>query len=148
MLKAAIDTAMLHHQRARDNYQEIKLYDLSVSIFDEKDKVKTIDAFIFRFIKLQDFMSEKLFRRVLESVGEYKDSMSLLDVLDKLEKLQILKNVNQWVAIRKLRNQLTHEYPDNKEEVLEGIQMSLTYFEGIGQLLQSIINYSKEKKLV
>ncbi|MBT4451343.1 MAG: hypothetical protein HON46_16030, partial [Gammaproteobacteria bacterium] len=76
MLKAAIETASLHHHRAMSNYQEIKAYDLSISLFDETEKIKTIDAFIFRFIKLQDFMSEKLFRRLLEAVGEYKDSMS------------------------------------------------------------------------
>ncbi len=148
MLKATIETASLHHQRARSNYQEIKAYDLSISIFDEVEKIKTIDAFIFRFIKLQDFMSEKLFRRLLEAVGEYKDFMSLLDVLDKLEKLKVLKDVDQWIAIRKLRNQLTHEYPDNAEEMLDGIKLALTYFESIGDLLQSIIDYSDQKKLL
>lgn len=148
MLKAAIETASLHHHRAMSNYQEIKAYDLSISLFDETEKIKTIDAFIFRFIKLQDFMSEKLFRRLLEAVGEYKDSMSLLDVLDKLEKLKVLKDVDQWIAIRKLRNQLTHEYPDNREDVLDGIKMALAYFESIGNLLQSIIDYSHQKRLL
>lgn len=148
MLKAAIDTASLHYQRAKDNYQEIKTYNLSVAVFNDKEKIKTIDAFIFRFIKLQDFMSEKLFKRLLESLGEYKDSMSLLDVLDKLEKLQLLKNVDQWIAIRKLRNQLTHEYPDNKEEVLEGIQAAILYFKNIGRILQSMKDYSMHRKLV
>jgi hypothetical protein len=43
---------------------------------------------------------------------------------------------------------LTHEYPDNREDVLDGIKMALAYFESIENLLQSIIDYSDQKKLL
>ncbi len=148
MLKEAISTANLHFQRASDNFGEIKRYDFTAPIFDDKEKIKTIDAFVFRFIKLQDFMSEKLFRRLLEAIGEYKDSMSLLDVLDKLEKLRVIESADQWIVLRKLRNQLTHEYPDNKEEVVDGIKTALAYFDSISQILQSIVSYSQRHKLI
>jgi len=39
---------------------------LSISLFDEVEKIKTIDAFIFRFIKLQDFMSENFLEDCLK----------------------------------------------------------------------------------
>ncbi len=148
MLNESINTVKLHFNRASNYYNEVLGYTLSEEIFEDKDKVKTIDAFIFRFIKLQDFMSEKLFRRFLESVGEYKDSMSLLDVLDKLEKLEIIDNADLWIVLRKLRNQLTHEYPDNQQEMLAGIEMAVGYFESIGQILKTIITYSQNNKLV
>lgn len=57
-----------------------------MDIFDDFKKIKTIDTFIYRFIKLQELMGEKLFKIFLDEIDEYKDNMSLLDMLDKLEK--------------------------------------------------------------
>ncbi len=55
--------------------------------------------------------------------------MSLLDVLDKLEKLKIIDRAEIWMQFRKLRNELTHEYPDNEADIVEGIKMALDAFE-------------------
>ncbi len=148
ILKEVVDTSYLHYNRAKDNYDEIQEFKINLDIYDNKEKVKTIDAFIYRFIKLQDFMSEKLFKELLKKIGEYKDNMSLLDVLDKLEKLEIILSADDWVDGRLIRNKLTHEYPNNTEDVLEGIKVSLKSFIHIGNVLNSINIYIKEKKLI
>ena len=147
MLKEAVETAYLHYDRALSNYEEIKDWTINEELFEDREKVKTTDAFIFRFIKLQDYMGETLFKRVLESVGEYKDSMSLLDELDKLEKLEIVENAYEWMHFRKIRNILTHEYPDNAEQISQGIIAALTSFVSIGKILENIANYIKAKNL-
>ena len=90
MLKEAIDTAYLHFNRAKDNYDEIVQSPIDLSIYKNKERIKTIDAFIFRFIKLQDFMGDKLFKALIKRLGEFQDNMSLIDVLDKLEKLELI----------------------------------------------------------
>jgi hypothetical protein len=92
-------------------------------------------------------MGEKLFRRLLDEVGEYKDNMSLIDVLDKLEKLELLPNSNKWIDYRQVRNKLTHEYPDNQEEIAEGVKLALEYFEEIEKIVLDIENYIKDKHL-
>jgi len=92
MLKETIETTYLHFNRAKDNYEEILNYQLDIEIYENKETIKTIDAFIFRFIKLQDFMGDKLFKELLKKIGEYKDNMALIDILDKLEKLAVVKN--------------------------------------------------------
>ena len=74
--------------------------------------------------------------------------MSLLDVLDKLEKLEIIASADNWIDSRLIRNKLTHEYPNNTEDVLEGIKISLKSFQKISDVLQSINNYIKNKKLL
>jgi len=148
MLKEMIDTAYLHYNRAKDNFDEIIGFKLDLSIYEDKERIKTIDAFIFRYIKLQDFMGEKLFRELLRRIGEYKDNMSLIDVLDKLEKLEIVSNADKWIDFRNIRNKLTHEYPDNEEEIIEDIKLSLEFFKEIGYILNRIIHYVKEKKLI
>ena len=148
MLKDAVKTSYLHYERALANYEEIKDWTINEELFADKEKVKTTDAFIFRFIKLQDYMGETLFKRILESVGEYKDSMSLLDMLDSLEKLKIVENAEEWMKFRKIRNILTHEYPDNSDQITVGIIAALKSFVVIGDILKSIEKYAQSKNLL
>jgi len=60
--------------------------------FSDIEKIKTVDAFIYRFTKIQDKMGEKLFPAVLKELYEYKSNMALIDVLNRLEKLELLKS--------------------------------------------------------
>jgi len=147
MLRESIDTAYLHFNRAKDNYDEIIQQPIDLDIYKDKERIKTIDAFIYRFIKLQDFMGDKLFKTVLERLGEYKDAMSLIDVLDKMEKLDIIADADRWIEFRIVRNKLTHEYPDNKEDIIEGIKLAMLYFKEISDILHSIKQYIQQKKL-
>ena len=148
MLKETIATAYLHFNRANDNYQEILTYEMDIEIYEDKEKIKTIDAFIFRFIKLQDFMGDKLFKELLKKIGEYKDNMALIDILDKLEKLGIIDQADRWLDFRFIRNKLTHEYPDNEEDVIVGIKLALLYFIEMETVLQSVMKYIETKKLL
>lgn len=148
MLKESVDTSRLHYNRAKDNYDEIVQFPVDITLYDDKEKIKTIDAFIFRFIKLQDFMGDKLFKELLKRVGEYKDSMSLIDVLDKLEKLEVIDDSDKWIDFRVLRNKLTHEYPDNKDDVIDGIKLAVEQFSEMKIILEDIIKYIDKKGLV
>jgi hypothetical protein len=148
MLKEILDTAYLHFNRAKPNYIDMKNFKIDLSVFDDFEKIKTIDAFIFRFIKLQDFMGDKLFKELLKAVGEYKDNMALIDVLDKLEKLEIIKESDRWLDYRNIRNKLTHEYPNNEDSIIEGINISIFYFEEIEEILENIKKYIVTKKLI
>jgi uncharacterized protein with HEPN domain len=148
MLKEAIDTAYLHFNRAKDNYDEIKQLPIDLSIYKDKERIKTIDAFIFRFIKLQDFMGDKLFKELIKRIGEYKDNMSLIDVLDKLEKLEIIDNTDKWLNFRTIRNKLTHEYPNNEEDTINGIKLAMVYFVEIGITLENVKIYIETKSLI
>ena len=148
MLKETLETSYLHLNRAKDNYNEMLQFSIDLTLYHDKEKIKTIDAFIFRFIKLQDFMGDKLFKEVLIAVGEYKDNMALIDCLDKLEKLEVIKNADQWMNYRLIRNKLTHEYSTNQEEMIAGIQLAMTYFKEIKALLDNINKYVQEKNII
>ncbi|OIO66269.1 MAG: hypothetical protein CO186_09590 [Zetaproteobacteria bacterium CG_4_9_14_3_um_filter_49_83] len=66
MIEETFQTLDLHISRADNAYQEVILFseDMDVHALDDFDKVKVIDSFIFRFIKIQDLMGNKLFREV------------------------------------------------------------------------------------
>jgi uncharacterized protein with HEPN domain len=132
----------LHKKRAKAALNEIKAWShLDSEIFENFEKIKTIDTFIYRFIKLQDMMGEKLFKIFLDEIGEYKDSMSLLDMLDKLEKFEIIDDSIKWMEYRKLRNKLTHEYPNNEQDIIDGIVLAIEVFREIEIILENIVQY-------
>ena len=140
MIEDVMSKVQLHQKRLKAALDEIVQWqDLDCEIFEDFEKIKTVDTFIYRFIKLQDLMGEKLFKVFLDEIGEYKDSMSLLDILDKLEKFGIIKQASDWMMYRKLRNQLTHEYPNNEQDVLDGIRIAIDVYSEIELILKNIL---------
>jgi len=120
----------IHFKRIDMILPEIKSYLPFVNAdFEDIEKIKAIDSFIYRFTKIQDKMGDKLFPAVLRDLQEYKNNMALIDVLNKLERLELLKNSNDWIDYRKLRNSLTHEYTNNTDEIIEAINMAIDVYE-------------------
>lgn len=128
----------LHFRRADQAVNEIQGIDLSLEAFADYENVKTIDSFIYRFSKIQDYMGEKLFPLVLDMLGEYKASLSFKDILNKLERLELIKSARQWINFREIRNTLTHEYPDNECEIIEGIKIAVIAYHEIKKIYSDI----------
>lgn len=148
MINEIIEKVQLHKNRAKSALLEIKDWEnIDCEIFENFEKIKVIDTFIYRFIKLQDMMGDKLFKIFLDEIGEYKDNMSLLDILDKLEKFNIIEDAYSWMEYRKLRNKLTHEYPNNEQDIVDGIYLAIEVFEQIENILNNIIDYKNKKNL-
>ncbi len=141
--------ADLHLDKLKKAIKEIEekniLEDFDIDNFEV---VKVVDTFIYRFIKLQDYMGNKLFKTFLNIIGEYQDYMSLLDILDKLEKLRIIESSQEWISLRKLRNKLTHEYPDELEEIKEELKIAVEFVPLIENTLNKIENYLKKRDLI
>jgi uncharacterized protein with HEPN domain len=133
----------LHLSRANQAALEIDRLVLDAHVFESFESIKTIDTFIYRFSKIQDYMGEKLFSAVLYLLGEHKSSMSFKDILNKLERLEIIPSSGEWMGFREIRNTLTHEYPDNEDEIIEGIKLALIAFNEIKKIYDNIkFNYS------
>ncbi len=148
MIEEIIQKVNLHKNRAKMALVEIKAWEsLDCEMFEDFEKIKTVDTFIYRFIKLQDLMGEKLFKIFLDEIGEYKDTMSLLDMLDKLEKFEIIEDAYAWMEYRKLRNKLTHEYPNNEQDIVDGIYLAMEVFDKIEAILNQIVEYKNDKGL-
>lgn len=150
MIAETVQTIELHLTRANTTHKELMRFvdTLSVADLSDDEKVKTIDAFLFRFIKIQDLIGNKLFRQVLDRIGEYQDSMSMLDVLDRMEKLGLIVSADQWMDYRNLRNVLAHEYPDNEDDIVEGIKTSIQVFVAMESCFRHVIAYMRERELI
>ena len=131
-------TLDLHLNRAEQAFKEINQFNLDSSLFQDFEAIKTFDYFIYRFSKIQDYMGEKLFPAVLDMLGEYKSSLAFKDILNKLEKLEIIPSAQKWMDYREIRNTLTHEYPDNEQEIIEGIKLSLSAYKDIKRIYENI----------
>lgn len=87
-----------------------------------EQNVTDIDQFLYRFARLQDAVGEKLFPAILLFLREDKiRSKSFIDILNRLEKLEILDSKEDWFELRKIRNDLSHNYDDNPAEMAAAI---------------------------
>ena len=80
----------------------------------DRARVRIVDQLLFRFIKLQDTVGERLIPATLARLREPFEDWPMRDRLNRLEKLCYL-DVDNWLAWREVRNRLAHEYPDQPE---------------------------------
>lgn len=72
-----------------------------------------VDAFVARFGRLQDLLGDKFLPAWLRAMEEGPGAV--LENLDRAEKLGLLSSADEWLAVRKLRNLMVHEYIDHPE---------------------------------
>ena len=141
IIKKILESIDLNFARADEYSEQISQMDLSNDPFANIENIKTIDGFIYRFSKIQDMMGEKLFPVYLKAVEEYSPSMPLIDILNKLEKFEIIDSEADWKYSRKLRNVLPHEYPDNEDDLIQGIKEALLVYPKVKMIYQNIKIY-------
>ena len=73
------------------------------------------------------------------------ENLSMIDILNLLEKLDIIKSVNEWDQLREIRNIIAHEYPSDIEERLENIALALNGFAQLKKLFSHIKQYAQQK---
>ncbi|CAK0743800.1 conserved hypothetical protein [Gammaproteobacteria bacterium] len=98
------------------------LMPLTIARYEElsMEEESFIDQMVFRFSKLQDALGEKLFPSLLELMSEEVKSKPFIDRLNRIEELGILYK-DEWMELRRKRNEIAHEYSFNKEDVVCGI---------------------------
>lgn len=67
-----------------------------------------LDAFVSRFGRLQDTVGDKLLPALLAALAE--EVGPAIDNLDKAEKFGFVASADGWMEMRRLRNQMVHEY--------------------------------------
>ena len=114
-----------HIEKLTDAKEYLKdIMPLSLENYMQIDKIQSsfIDQLNFRFSKLQDTIGESILKGILIKSKENVEKMTFLDILNRLEKLEILDK-NRWLELKEVRNEIAHEYSFNQDEVVDNINL-------------------------
>ena len=87
---------------------------------EDLDLAERVEAFVGRFGRLQDTLGDKLLPLLLSALGEKVSSV--IDNLDRAERLDFIKSADEWMAMRNLRNQMIHEYVEDSVVLHSALQ--------------------------
>ena len=141
----ALDLA--HREAEHLRYSETTLFALPIDLVwvqnlnHRPELAEKVEAFVSRFGRLQDHLGDKLLPRFAALVGE--NSKTLLDALATAEKTDLLDNADAFIAARKLRNALVHEYMHDAQTFLDSLfaaQQACHMFFAVIEKAESEIN--------
>jgi hypothetical protein len=143
-LKKSLEEAFIHLKRLLYAGDNIKSFfplreDFIISLDDEG--VGHLDQFIYRFMKLQDCMSLRMFPALLENLQEEYKTRSFLDILNRLEQLGVIESAYVWQELRETRNNFAHEYPENTKENIMALNELYNKSADLLQCFRSAANY-------
>ena len=78
-----------------------------------------LDAFVGRFGRLQDNLGDKLLPQLLDAMAE--KTGAAIENLDRAEKLGWIESADVWLEMRKLRNQMVHEYIEDMNILISAL---------------------------
>ncbi len=145
ILRSEIAKNDIHCIRIKESIDHLeRIMPLSVEKINNfnYEEISSFALLTERFIKLQDSIGEKVFLHLLTILRERTLGKSFIDLLNKLEQIEILESVSYWDKMRKVRNNLTHEYPNSPEITIQGLKDAIFY-------AQELCNYwEKLKKII
>lgn len=147
-LKESIKLCAVHYDRMIYAFGKIKSnFPLESQTYKSLtyDDLSYIDQLIFRFSKLQDSMGNKLFPAILQNLGEDTTGKPFIDLLIRLEELDLIDNHKEWLRLRETRNTVTHEYPFHSEEIIEGLNVLHEDVKVISDIWNHLKKYAQEK---
>ena len=142
-LKEKLYECSLHQKRlliAREYLQSIIPLDVRKYENLEEIQMSFVDQMVYRFSKLKDTMGEKIFPSILLLDGEDVKKMTFIDRFIRLEELGIVEK-EEWMRLRKYRNEIAHEYSFNVAQIVEGINRIYQESEKLLHIFNIVKNY-------
>jgi len=131
------------------DYTLLKDQTLNETWLKDYSNQRIVNSFLFNYIKIQDKLGASLFRKLLFSLREINnENLPMIDILNLLEKLEIIPSVEAWDRLREIRNVIAHEYPSEIEERLENIALALSGYEQIKLLYANLKQYAQLKQVM
>jgi len=69
----------------------------------------------------------------------------MIDMLNLLEKLEIIEDSREWDLLREIRNSLAHEYPFDVDERIANIKIAINRYEILKKIYKNINSFYKNK---
>lgn len=109
----------------------------AAALADNIDEAERVEAFVSRFGRLQDTLGDKLLPLYLEAMGEHTGAV--IDNLDRAEKLQWIPSADAWLTMRRLRNQMVHEYIEDAATLADALQAGHEYVPTLSAVMEKIV---------
>ncbi len=117
--------ALAHKEAEHLRYSQRTLFALPIdrvwvqNLAEQPALAEKVEAFVSRFARLQDQLGEKLLPRYAALMGE--SPRTLIDALAFAERADVLSEADAFIAARRLRNALVHEYMHDPQLFLESL---------------------------
>ena len=94
-----------------------------------------------RRIWMQDSIARRLCPALYAVLENDQDPRPFLDILNRLEKLGVLKSVETWQFFRNLRNNLAHDYPERRKQNIANLNLIFERWLDFSELYQGMKNH-------
>lgn len=101
-----------------------------------------LESFGSKFARMQDTVIDKLLPRLLAAAGEKPGAA--IDNLNRAERLELISDAQEWIAMRRLRNKLVHEYIESDEEMLPALQQANKFSDELNSAYKEISEYANK----
>ncbi len=108
-----------------------------------KEEIYIFELLTSRFSKMQDDIGSKIFSVILKIAA--KESVAFIDNLNALEALNIIPSSDWWQDLRQLKNEITHDYEDEYDELTKHtnelmgrVQQLLEYWQSLKPILEEL----------
>ncbi len=125
---ARLFAAPFTEQRARQLDQDI-------------DLAERVEAFVSRFGRLQDTLGDKLLPAYLAAHGERM--ATFVENLDRAERLGLIKDAQAWLDMRRLRNQMVHEYVEDPLVLASALNAAHTFVPELAAVAERLKMHSE-----
>jgi len=125
-IESAVKENESHRKRIERVVNLLKgLFPADASAFQKfsEEEIEHVDQFIYRFAKMQDSLGTRLIPALYSWLEGDRTPRPFLDILNRLEKLKIIKSVDDWQFFRNLRNNLAHDYPESLTQTVETLNL-------------------------
>ena len=98
------------------------------------EELESVDSLTSKFSRTYDIYLQKVLRSIWMLLRE--DTVPLIDLLNRAEKLMIIVSAEEFLQMRDIRNQIAHEYlPEAVPELAKEVVVMITLLKkNIGQI--------------
>ncbi len=144
-LEHAHAACKVHDEALGDALEDIGQWPITETQLDHltKDQRRLLDQFAYRYTRLQDALGARLMPAALRALGEDIEIMPALDRFNRLEQLGWLPSADEWLELRRIRNEFAHDYPEMAKERFDQLQLALA----AARRAREIFNFLGQKVL-
>ncbi len=128
-------------ERMFDGQTELTVEILTAKL-DQPTGIDTLESYGAKFSRLQDTITDKLLPLFLRQSGDKLGTV--IENLNKAERLGLIDDVSTWLAARLLRNKLVHEYIEDPAEIVAALNQSCIFVDSLLKSASAFEIYIRE----